>query len=65
MDATGRLHLIRSLIGSTKPSDSQSDGSQPSDDWLSERESFIQLCQDEKETVDEASDWFFLLDLGS
>ena len=50
MDATGRLHLIRSLIGS-KPSDSQSDGSQPSDDKLSERESFIQLCQDEKETV--------------
>ena len=56
--------IIIVLIGS-QPSDSQSDGSQPSDDWLSERESFIQLCQDEKETVDEASDWFFLLDLGS
>ena len=61
MDATGRLHLIRSLIGSTKPSDSQSDGSQPSDDWLSERESFIQLCLDEKETVDEENVCFFLL----
>ena len=61
MDAAGRLHLIRSLIGS-KPIDSQSDGSQPSDHWLAERESLIQRCQDEKETVDEASDWLFLLE---
>ena len=56
LPASSRLALnevIRSLMALSQ------------DDWLSERESFIQLCQDEKETVDEASDWFFLLDLGS
>ena len=61
-DGLTRLAACIVLIGS-QPSDSQSDGSQPSDEWLAERESFFQLCQDEKETVDEASDWLLLLDL--